>query len=547
MSSTLSIPHQVATRPALLEDVAAWTLRRPLSLALGLLCSFQIVAWAPNYLTWPWWADHDVFATAARCWEAGIRPYRDFQGNNFPATIYVFWALGKLCGWGRTPPFYAFDAVLVLVFGLALVAWSTRRLGRALPGLVGYALFLSYYLNLNYTQAAQRDWHGPFFLVGAILLAQARPGRVVGGLAGLLTAAGLAFRPQVVLLLPALFLAFDESARRPGESLGRNARPLAFWAVGAVAGMFLMFLPLLCAGLFDDFLRSLRLVSYGGGYNRVSLASLLDQTLYALRPMRVAAVPTAVLLLAPAAAPDDRRLGRTWLVALAGALLYRPLSPVPHAYLTHPLMVVWAVLGVVLVHLALSDRRLLPSLQLLLVLLLLGTGVTLKPRFCNPNGSREAVGTLRRGEDPGPSPTGYAADVDVPAAARYEWEDYRNLLAYLRHDLGPRTRVANALKYVPAVTGPAGRLPALPAESVAWLIVVHSEDEDRFANALRRTPDSVVVWVPAEQDHPRLWRMPRLTAVIEELYEPDRRFGALEVWRRKPTALAALDAGSNTR
>ena len=103
---------------------------------------------------------------------------------------------------------------------------------------MGYALFLSYYLNLNYTQAAQRDWHGPFFLVGAILLAQARPGRVVGGLAGLLTAAGLAFRPQVVLLLPALFLAFDESARRPGESLGRNARPLAFWAVGAVAGMF---------------------------------------------------------------------------------------------------------------------------------------------------------------------------------------------------------------------------------------------------------------------------------------------------------------------
>ena len=170
----------------------------------------------------------------------------------------------------------------------------------------------------------------------------------------------------------------------------------------------------------------------------MSLASLLDQTLYGAAALgSVAAVPTAVLLLAPAAAPDDRRLGRTWLVALAGAVLYRPLSPVPHAYLTHPLMVVWAVLGVVLVHLALSDRRLLPSLRLLLVLLLLGTGVTLKPRFCNPNGSREAVGTLRRGEDPGPSPTGYAADVDVPAAARYEWEDYRNLLAYLRPTSAP--------------------------------------------------------------------------------------------------------------
>src|SRR4051794_2690836 len=78
------------------ERAAAWTLRGPLTVALLGLCGFQLATWVPHYLTWPWFADHDVFATLALGWEHGQLPYRDLAGNNFPGTIYLFWILGKL-------------------------------------------------------------------------------------------------------------------------------------------------------------------------------------------------------------------------------------------------------------------------------------------------------------------------------------------------------------------------------------------------------------------------------------------------------------------
>ena len=53
-----------------------------------------------------------------------------------------------------------------------------------------------------------------------------------------------------------------------------------------------------------------------------------------------------------------------------------------------------------------------------------------------------------------------------------------------------------------------------------------------FAEALERTPDSVVVWSPAEIDtQPRL-RLERVTSVIRRYYRPEARFGPIEVWRR---------------
>src|SRR5699024_5611566 len=87
------------------ERFAAWVMRGPLVLALVGLCLFQLGTWIPHYLTWPYWADHDVFATIAQGWDDGLLPYRTLRCNNFPGTIYLFWILGKTFGWGRTMPF----------------------------------------------------------------------------------------------------------------------------------------------------------------------------------------------------------------------------------------------------------------------------------------------------------------------------------------------------------------------------------------------------------------------------------------------------------
>ena len=183
----------VGASPDRRDRVSAGLLAWPLTAALGALCLWELLTWAPNYLTWPLWADHDVFATAATSWDRGVLPYRDFAGNNFPGTIYLFWMFGKLFGfgWALGPSMYGFDAALVAIFGASLIFWSILRFGRAMPGLVGYGGFLGYYLTLDYSLAAQRDWQGPVFVVLGILLAQAtRGGRIGRTLAALLSAAG---------------------------------------------------------------------------------------------------------------------------------------------------------------------------------------------------------------------------------------------------------------------------------------------------------------------------------------------------------------------
>src|SRR5437868_1335449 len=82
-------------------------------LRLAPLCVVLLTTWVPHSLTWPWWADTDQFAVSAQAWDAGILPYRDLDDFDFPGPIYVHWVLGKTLGWGRTAPFYAFDAALL--------------------------------------------------------------------------------------------------------------------------------------------------------------------------------------------------------------------------------------------------------------------------------------------------------------------------------------------------------------------------------------------------------------------------------------------------
>src|SRR5262249_4474963 len=159
------------------------------------------------YLTWPWWADHDVHATLALGWERGVLPYRDLVENNFPGTMYLFWILGRLAGWGWSPALYALDAGMLLTLGGLMLAWSSRRLGSLPPGLIGYSALLSHYLSLDSSLAAQRDWHGPFLAISALLVAETFPGRVGRWVSALGLAVGATIRPQVVLLLPAFAVA----------------------------------------------------------------------------------------------------------------------------------------------------------------------------------------------------------------------------------------------------------------------------------------------------------------------------------------------------
>src|SRR4051812_24987556 len=162
-----------------LDRLSARLLAGPLTAALGASYILMLAAWVPQYLTWPWLNDLDHFDTFAMAWDGGLLlPYRDLPSFQFPGEYYLFWLLGKSFGWGRTAPIYALDAALVAAIGVATAAWSRRVLGGALPGVVGYGLFLGYYLDLGFVVAAQRDWHASFFAVLGLFALEAFPGRV---------------------------------------------------------------------------------------------------------------------------------------------------------------------------------------------------------------------------------------------------------------------------------------------------------------------------------------------------------------------------------
>ena len=510
---------------------AASTLGWPMSTLLGLIVLIQIGSWLPHYLTWPYWADHDVFANAARAWDLGERPYRQTRLNNFPGTVFLFYALGKLGGWGRSVNLYVFDSGLLLTLVASLLTWSRSRFGRILPGLVGSLAFLSYYLGLDYTHTAQRDWHTTCLAVLGLMIAQTWPGSISRLVAAMLVAMAMATRPQAVLFLPALLLGVDGGVL--DESAGRRIRQGLIWLVMVAGFLALAFLPIVIAGVFGDFLGALRQVSYGSTYNKVSPATMAKAWLLQAAAFRWLVVPAAILLLATRSGARDWQTARAWLVAMAGVSLYKPISPMAHSYLDLPIVLVWSVNLAVLAGMLCTASGVPAASRLAGVLALLGMGATTaRPEFCVVGPCLRADGVIRSGVEPEEAPPGYRKG-SVATSAFYPWEDYRGVLSYLRRKTSPTTKVANVLKGDPAIVSAVDRSSAFPTESVAWLRMVNGQDEEAFAESLRKADDSVVVWSPDEVGPNPSFRTELIDDEIRRLYEFEEVFGPIQVWRRK--------------
>jgi hypothetical protein len=513
-------------RWAYLDERASWLLNGPLVTAFMVLCLLMLASWIPHYLTWPYYSDTDHFASSAHAWDVGILPYRDLLDFSFPGPIYLFWVLGKLFGWGKTIPFYAVDASLLVLLGAALLCWSRHCFGRSLPGLLGYVVFLRYYLSLHYMKVAQRDWQASLFAVLGLIALQVRPGRAGRVISALAFAAALVFRPHVVLFLAALVSAIDENARRPGEPRRVTIRALAEWATILALGILLAFAPVLLAGTFDDFVETFRTTAwYGRVYNRTNWTSVTSILTKEFLRWETSAALAAIALLVAFGEPALRRTARTWALALSFALLYKPLSPVAHDYLDHPLNVIWSICIALVVEGILRARALVPSVQVLAVVVVLLESVPGLPAYCSVIRSAQAIPALLRGIEPEVVPLGCEL-----ALRGYSWVDYRSVLNHLRKTTDPQTRVSNFLRRYPfpSVNGPVGRLTAFPcAEGIQWLLWIAPDLEDRFAQAVAQPQNAVVVWIPHETG------FERLEQTIRRCYQPEAQFGAFEVWRRK--------------
>src|SRR5207245_6974668 len=109
----------------------------------------------------------------------------------------------------------------------------------------------------------------------------------------------------------------------------------------------------------------------------------------------------------------------------------------------------------------------------------------------------------------------------------------RDLISYLRRRTSPQTRVANVLRVLPypPLNGPAGRLTSFPAAGgILYLLEIDPTDEARFAQALERADDAVVVWVPGEANVDPRCEFPKLVRAISRNYRFEIQFGKLDVW-----------------
>ncbi len=509
-------------------------LNRWLSVGIVLVILGQLAVWAPLYLTWPYWADHDVFANAARSWTHGELPYRDVRLNNFPGTIYLFWILGQVFGWGHTMAFYALDLTFLLTLGVTLTVWSRRRFGHFWPGMLGFLVYMSTALSLDYTLAAQRDWQAPVLAVLAILIVQTFEGKTASLIvAAALSAAGFTIRPQVILLWPAVMLAAGRVDTT--ERLGVSIRRCAVWVAATLGFLFLFMLPLIGAGIFDDFLNSIRVVAPGGSYNRTGFARIPYRWFRnSILLQWWATAGTLLVLILQTRSPQNRRLGWDWLIALGGASLYFPISPSSLAYLELPLKLLGAMASAAIFGLVASKSIGPPSLRLIVVLGIAALGGTsFYPALCSFTITTQGVKSLLSKTPFKATPPGYRQGAII-VAAYFPWEDYKGTLDYLRSHTSPTTRVANMVVQDPAIVSAVDRQSAFPAEGVTWLRMVRKSDAPLFEQSLKDADDSVVVWNPHTLPTEPSDQLYPLFQLVPRLYQFEARFGDLEVWRRKP-------------
>lgn len=511
---------------AFLDQVGMWLIKRVLPLGLALVCAVLLAGWAPQYVTWPWCRDVDTFATLAQGWTMGVVPYRDVLGYNFPGHIYLHMLLGSAFGWGRPRVFYAVDVAILAGMGLWVVAWSRRCLGGALPGLVGFLGVLATYLNLEFEQVAERDWHVVYLSLCALAIVQARPrgrGRL---LSACLMGIALVIRPHACLFMPAILFALP--------ALQSRLR----WLGTVIAVTLALFLPVVFSGALPAFLGGLRVAAYGGAYGRTAVTSPASVLWQQLSDRWTLA---ALVLLAVASWRSDMKaIARAWLLALLGAIAYRPIHPVQHAYLEVPLLVTRAVAWSIPVAWVVRSVALPGVRRLLILALLVHQAMPAIPRFWDPEASWLAVGPLVRGEPVPRPPLGSLRFFHRLASGSrdrpYEWSEYHHVMAYLRRTTREQTAVANVLRRIPfpGLNGTIGRISPFRAESgICWMWLVDLDFDAEFARQLESTVDSVVVWVPDEQIGEPWMRLPRLVETIRRLYEPEARFDNIEVWRRK--------------
>jgi hypothetical protein len=319
-------------------------------------------------------------------------------------------------------------------------------------------------------------------------------------------------------------------------------RALAEWGIALIGFTVLAYLPLILQGLFDDFLRGIAFVSPAGSYGHRSPADRLESLMRQIRTTTIAGPPLGILLLLPRSGHSTIRRATTWLVVMGMSLLYMPVAPATHDYQLHPLHLVLSVNIAILAHLILRAPAVRPEYNLALLLVLVSPYFS-KPVYCSVRATAERLPGLVRGQWPAAMPWRFPSPYE-------DRTNYPELIDYLRRSTDKTMRIADLRLSVEPVCGVVGRLSPFPIDeaSLVWIRnlsgkAIPMTTEREYIPYLERTPNSIVVWEPSkslkgEYFGPRRepFEYRELAETVRRLYEPEARFGPIEVWRRRSAA-----------
>jgi hypothetical protein len=506
-----------------LDRFAVWAIGKPATVILGAASIGMVTIWAINYVFWPMFIDSDHMAMIARDWDLGFKPYRDRFTFQFPGEIYLYWAIGKIAGWGNTVANNVVDVAFVAAFGVWIVAWSRRVFGRALPGMMGFVTFLYYYLALDYSLTNQRDWHLAFYCVLALTIPQlwqGRPGRL---LSAAVMGWALVNRPQSFLVFPALAIVGDLSARGENDPWSKTV-----WAaieyVFVMTAVFAAFLtPVFAQNLVGAFLDNLKLIGPGTAYSKFNNDEMYNR--FVVLPIPVgefSALLGAILVVGTPTA--NRRLGTALLLAFIGFSLYGWISPIRVPYHKLPMIVMWSLWIAYLTDLLLAYPLLSNTFRLVLLLFLVVTVLPGKPRQVSVRNAVRTIAALRNGQQP---PLSFRP---FHGSDEYTFDDYYATIAYIKKNSTTNTKITNMTHRIyEAFHGSTGLASAVFAESHG--LYYFPQIADRESKELAAADDAIVVWDPSFKEFRE--KQPVLVKTIETYYAPEARFGLIEVWRRK--------------
>ena len=121
---------------------------------------------------------------------------------------------------------------------------------------------------------AQRDGQAAMLTVLAVLTSGTARGPHGRVLSALLMALAFTLRPHPILFAPAVLSAIDEGGRLPGLPPRLAFCAVVEWLAAFAVFVAVAFSPVVLAGVVPDWLRGLRVVSYGGPYSKLTLADM---------------------------------------------------------------------------------------------------------------------------------------------------------------------------------------------------------------------------------------------------------------------------------